>query len=166
MNGSLPADAVMDRTAAELLATHRIMAVSTIRPDGWPQTTFVGYANDGPDLYFIIFRGSQKFANIAAEPRISIAIGDEPPDMRLARALYAGARASEIKDPRGREEAWKLLKRRHENLVGTPIPDAGNAAIMMARCEHVSVVDYTKGLGHTEEFDVAIRGDRPDVGGR
>jgi len=166
MNGSLPAEAVMDRTAAELLASHRIMAISTIRPDGWPQTTFVGYANDGPDLYFVIFRGSQKFANIAAEPRVSIAIGDEPSDMRLARALYAGARASEIKDPRERDEAWNLLKRRHENLVGTPILDAGTTAIMMARCEHVSVVDYTKGLGHTEAFDLAIGEGGPAVGGK
>ena len=156
----------MGEKAMEILEQNRVMVLATVRPDGWPQTILVGYANHGADLYFVIFRGSQKFANIAAEPRVSIAIGDEPPDMRLARALYAGARASEIKDPRGREEAWKLLKRRHENLVGTPIPDAGNAAIMMARCEHVSVVDYTKGLGHTEEFDLAIRGDRPDVGGR
>ena len=156
MKGSRPVTVLMDRTAAELLATHRIMAVSTVRPDGWPQTTFVGYANEGPDLYFVIFRGSQKFANIAAEPRVSIAIGDEPPDMRLARALYAGARASEIQDSPEREEAWNLLKRRHENLVGTPIPDAATAAIMMARCEHVSVVDYTKGLGHTEAFDLTI----------
>ena len=166
MKGSRPVTVLMDRTAAELLATHRIMAVSTVRPDGWPQTTFVGYANDGPDLYFVIFRGSQKFANIAAEPRVSIAIGDEPPDMRLARALYAGARASEIQDPQEREDAWKLLKRRHENLVGTPIPDARTAAIMMARCEHVSVVDYTKGLGHTEAFDLAIGEGGPVVGGK
>ena len=166
MKGSRPVTVLMDRTAAELLATHRVMAVSTVRPDGWPQTTFVGYANDGPDLYFVIFRGSQKFANIAAEPRVSIAIGDEPPDMRLARALYAGARASEIQDPPEREEAWKLLRRRHENLVGTPIPDAGTAAIMMARCEHESVVAYTKGLGHTEAFDLAIGEGGPVVGGK
>ena len=156
----------MEEKAIEILEQNRVMVLATVRSDGWPQTTLVGYANHGADLYFLIFRGSQKFANIAAEPRVSIAIGGEPPDMRLARALYAGARASEIKDPRERDEAWELLKHRHGNLVGTPIPDAGAVAIMVARCEHVSVVDYTKGLGHTEAFDLPIGRERPDVGGR
>ena len=33
---------------------------------GWlgAQTTIVGYANDGWTVYFLIFRSSQKFANI------------------------------------------------------------------------------------------------------
>ena len=75
--------------------------------------------------------------------------------MRLARALMPDTRFGN-EDLQEREEAWKLLKRRHENLVGTLIPDAGAAAIMVARCQHVSVVDYTKGLGHTEAFDLPI----------
>jgi len=155
----------MEEKAIEILEQNRVMVLATVRSDGWPQTTLVGYANHGADLYFLIFRGSQKFANIAAEPRVSITIGGEPPDMRLARAFYAGARASEIKDPRERDEAWELLKHRHGNLVGTPIPNAGAVAIMVARCEHVSVVDYTKGLGHTEAFDLPIGEGRPAVRG-
>ena len=30
-----------------LLDQHRIMTIATLRPDGWPQATTVGYANDG-----------------------------------------------------------------------------------------------------------------------
>lgn len=144
----------MDQTAAELLATHHVMAISTVRPDGWPQTTIVGYANDGLTIFFVIFRSSQKFANIGADPRVSIAIGHEPPDLRLAQALYAGALASEVTDPEERKEAWELLKRRHPNLVGTPMPDSYGASIMKATCRHLTVVDYKKGLGHTEAFDL------------
>ena len=50
--------------AIRILDTHRSMAFSTVRPDGWPQTTIVGYANVGLPIYFLIFRSSQKFANI------------------------------------------------------------------------------------------------------
>ena len=28
-----------------LLEQHRIMTIATLRPDGWPQATTVGYAN-------------------------------------------------------------------------------------------------------------------------
>ncbi len=31
-----------------LLDQHRIMTVATVRPDGWPQATTVGYVNEGP----------------------------------------------------------------------------------------------------------------------
>ena len=32
-----------------LLDRHRIMRIATLRPDGWPQTTTVGYVNEGPN---------------------------------------------------------------------------------------------------------------------
>ena len=30
-----------------LLDEHRIMTIATLRPDGWPQATTVGYASEG-----------------------------------------------------------------------------------------------------------------------
>jgi|307.fasta_scaffold28422_4 hypothetical protein len=36
-----------------LLDQHRIMTVAALRPDGWPQVTTVGYANEGLTLYFL-----------------------------------------------------------------------------------------------------------------
>jgi Pyridoxamine 5'-phosphate oxidase len=35
----------------DLLGQHRLMTVATSRPDGWPQATTVGYANDDFTLY-------------------------------------------------------------------------------------------------------------------
>lgn len=79
-----------------------------------------------------------------AESRVSIASGEEPADIRLARGFYAGALASEVTAAEERASAWALLKRRHPNLVGTSMPDGTETTIMKAVCEHVSVVDYTK----------------------
>lgn len=140
----------MKDKAIGILDRNRIMAISTVRPDGWPQTTIVGYANDGLVVYFVIFRGSQKFANIAADNRVSIAVGAEPPDIRLAQAVYAGAIASEVSEPGEREQAWRVLVRRHPNLAGAPQPDWAQAALMRAECQHISIVDYSLGLGHTD----------------
>ncbi len=57
----------MEQPAISILNKHRIMAISTVRPDGWPQTTVVGYANQGFDIIFLIFRASQKFAKYPEE---------------------------------------------------------------------------------------------------
>jgi nitroimidazol reductase NimA-like FMN-containing flavoprotein (pyridoxamine 5'-phosphate oxidase superfamily) len=36
-----------------LLEQHRIMRIATLRPDGWPQATTVGYVSEGLTLYFL-----------------------------------------------------------------------------------------------------------------
>jgi len=138
--------------AIRILDTYRIMAISTVRPDGWPQTTIVGYANVGLAIYFMIFRSSQKFANIQLDDRISIAAAEEPRDVRELNAVYAGAHASEVVDPGGRADAWRLLRQRHPNLASFDLPDADQAAIMRAECKFVSVLDYGRALGHIEAF--------------
>lgn len=140
--------------AVQILNEHRIMAVSTLRPDGWPQSTIVGYANDGLSLYFVILRSSQKLANIQKEDRIAVAIGKEPSILSEAKAVYAGGRAVEITDEGERAHAWELLNRRHPNLAPYDVPDATVTAMMRADCLHVSIVDFTKGSGHTEAFDI------------
>jgi nitroimidazol reductase NimA-like FMN-containing flavoprotein (pyridoxamine 5'-phosphate oxidase superfamily) len=144
----------MEEAAAAILDAHRIMTISTSRPDGWPQSTIVGYANEGLSLFFVIFRKSQKFANIAHDNRVAIAVGDEPPDIHVAKALYAGAIASEVTDGEQRDHAWRLMTRRHTNLIGASQPDWSQAALMRADCVHLSVVDYSKGLGHSDALHV------------
>ena len=140
--------------ALEILGSNELMAISTVRPDGWPQTTFVGYANDGFTLFFMIFRDSQKYSNIKADGRVSLAVGAEPPDMHFARAFYAAAIASEVTGAETRTQAWQILKARHSNLVGTPVPSVSTTAIMRAECLHMSVLDYRLGLGHAEPLDL------------
>lgn len=140
-------------SAVAIMDARRVMAVATLRPDGWPQNTIVGFANDGMTIYFLIFRASQKFSNIAHDERVAIAIGEQPSNIHFAEAVYASARAAEVTDPAERDRAWRLLVQRHPNL-GSSAPDGEVTAIMRARCEHVSVLDYNKGLGHTDSLDV------------
>lgn len=144
----------MEQKALAILDAHRIMAVATVRPDGWPQNTIVGYANDGLLLYFLISRTSQKFANIEHDDRISVAIGAEPTDFRRLKAVYAGAHASEVTDRKQREHAWRLLMQRHPNLRDFELPDPSEAAMMRAPCMFVSILDFTKGFGHTDTLTV------------
>jgi hypothetical protein len=153
----------VEHPAVKILNSYGLMAISTVRPDGWPQTTIVGYANRGFELVFMIFRSGQKFANIAKDNRISIAVAPEPDNMSELKAVYAGAHASEITDPNERQAAWKLLMERHSNLAGFTMPDSGEAAFMRARCEHVSMLDFSQGPGHREQFVVGQEGEPVDL---
>jgi nitroimidazol reductase NimA-like FMN-containing flavoprotein (pyridoxamine 5'-phosphate oxidase superfamily) len=58
----------------KLLDQHRIMRLATMRPDGWPQVTTVGYVNLGLTLFFLCGLNSQKAANLARDDRVSLAI--------------------------------------------------------------------------------------------
>ena len=62
------------RKILTLLDQHRIMTVATLRSDGWPQATTVGYVNDGLTLYFLCGLESQKARNLARDNRISLTI--------------------------------------------------------------------------------------------
>lgn len=144
----------MLQPAIEILNAHRMMAISTVRPDGWPQTTIVGYANQGWTVYFSIWRASQKFANIAKDDRVSIAISSEPRSVGEIKAVFAGAHAAEVIDESERIIAWRLLAERHPNLAEFGPPQDSEEALMRADCKFVSVLDYSKGIGHSEALIV------------
>ena len=144
----------MEQPALTILNQNRIMTIATVRPDGWPQATIVGYANEGLRLYFLIYRTSQKFANIAHDNRVSIAVGHEPAALRDVRAVYAGCNVHEVTDVGERSHAWMLLAQRHPNLTDLAPPQKDDVATMVAECRHVSVLDYSQGLGHTESLTI------------
>jgi nitroimidazol reductase NimA-like FMN-containing flavoprotein (pyridoxamine 5'-phosphate oxidase superfamily) len=148
----------MEQQAIEILDAHRTMAIATVRSDGWPQNTAVGYANEGLLVYFLVSRSSQKFANIAKDDRVALAIYREPADLREVKALFAGAKASEVTDPKQREHAWELLMKRHPNLAEFELPSEADAAMMRAVCMHVSILDFSKGFGHTDELTIGSAG--------
>jgi hypothetical protein len=81
-----------------LLHEHRVMTMATLRPDGWPQATMVGYVNDGFFLYCFVARSTQKFANIQRDPRVSIAIGSDAANPMQVRGLSLAGHASEVND--------------------------------------------------------------------
>src|ERR687895_657622 len=91
-----------------LLDEHRIMTLATLRPDGWPQATTVGYANDGLTLYFLCAPESQKAA--------------------------------------------RLLMRKYppQDVLPLPMPTLADVRIFRVTPTVISVLDYSKGFGHTD----------------
>ncbi len=138
------------RQIVDLLDAHRIMAIATNRPDGWPQATVVGYANDGLIVYCFIARDSQKFANIAIDPRVSLAIGNDYPQPLQIKGLSVAAKAVVVKDQGERDHATSILLRHYPEYKVMPPPDPAAVPMLRITPEIVSVLDYSKGFGHTD----------------
>jgi hypothetical protein len=157
--------------AVRILDQNRVMAIATIRPDGWPQTTFVGYANQDIFIYFIVSRQSQKFANMMRDDRISLAVGQDFHKPTSILAISAAAHASEVSDAKQRGELVQLIRTRHPGLKMLASPDFSDAAVIRAHPSILTISDYSKGFGHADVLTVAPGGltemtaARPDVWG-
>ncbi len=133
-----------------LLDQHRIMTIATTRPDGWPQATIVGYANDGLILYCLVGRDSQKFANLQHDPRVSIAIGNDYPQPLQIKGVSIAA-GVEVTDDGGEiDHATTLLLQRYPEYKVMPRPDPSQVAWLRITPQIVSILDYSKGFGHTD----------------
>ena len=136
-----------------LLDQHRIMTISTLRPDGWPQATTVGYVNEGLTLYFLCGLDSQKAANLARDDRLSLTIDHDTSDIMTITGLSMAARAKAVTD---RAEATKVLNmlplKYPEQKVPLPVPMPGPGDVRIFRVTPtiISVLDYSKGFGHTD----------------
>ena len=147
-------DESMKQKILALLDGHRIMTIATLRPDGWPQATTVGYVNEGLTLWFLCGLESQKVKNLAHDNRVSITIDHDTPDIMSITGLSMAARAERVSD---RAEAEKVI-----GMLPLKYPDASPATAQMKMPapeevalfrvvpEVVSVLDYTKGFAHTD----------------
>lgn len=136
-----------------ILATldeNRIMAIATVRRDGAPQTTIVGFAHDGLVLYFFTDRAGQKATNIAHDDRVSIAIGQDRADPLSIRALSLGGNALLVEDDAEVEHARKLFLRKFPERAALGLPDRRFAVLMRVTPEVISAIDYSKGFGNAE----------------
>ena len=143
----------MRRKILEILEQHRIMTVATLRSDGWPQATTVGYANDGLTLYFLCGPDSQKAANLARDDRVSLTVDHDTPQVMEIRGLSMAARAQPVLDAEEAEKALRMLALRYpkqESPELPAMPTPSQVSIFRVTPTVISVLDYTKGFGHTD----------------
>ncbi|HZM33116.1 MAG TPA: pyridoxamine 5'-phosphate oxidase family protein [Burkholderiales bacterium] len=135
-----------------LLDEHRIMTIATLRPDGWPQATTVGYANEGLTLYFLCGLDSQKATNLARDDRVSLTIDHDTPQVMDITGLSMAARAQAVGDRAEQEKALQLLMRKYPQQTGLPLsmPSPADVRIFRVTPTVISVLDYSKGFGHTD----------------
>ena len=147
-------DEALRNKILNLLDEHRIMSVATLRPDGWPQVTTVGYVHDGLTLYFLCGLDSQKARNLAHDNRVSLTIDHDTADLMAISGLSMAAHAEPVLD---RDEAQKVLgllaqayPEQDTSKLEIEMPTPDDVRIFRVTPTVISVLDYSKGFGHTD----------------
>jgi nitroimidazol reductase NimA-like FMN-containing flavoprotein (pyridoxamine 5'-phosphate oxidase superfamily) len=133
-----------------LLDEHRIMTLATNRPDGWPQATVVGYANEGFNIYCFVARMSQKYSNIVRDPRISAAIASDFSNPLEIRGLSLGGKATPVTDESEFERTCATFMKRYPEYASWPRPSPAISPMLRITPTVFSVLDYSKGFGHSD----------------
>ncbi|ALK08324.1 pyridoxamine 5'-phosphate oxidase family protein [Blastochloris viridis] len=139
----------------KLLGEHRVLTLATVRPDGWPHATLVGFCNDGLALYMFVSRDSQKVRNIRHEPRVSAAVGSDTRRPLDIKGLSLAGRAVVVEDRSEIEHARTLYLQRYPEYRVLPAPNPAEIAMLRLVPDVVSVTDYSKGFGHADLVSVS-----------
>ena len=147
-------DDLMKQKILSLLEGHRIMTIATLRPDGWPQATTVGYVNEGLTLWFLCGLESQKAKNLALDNRVSITIDHDTPDIMSITGLSMAARTCRVSDRVEAEKVLGMLPLRYPDAppatARLKMPAPEDVALYRIVPEVISVIDYTKGFAHAD----------------
>lgn len=135
-----------------VLESQEVLTLATVRPDGYPQATTVGYVNDGMDIYVGTFDQAQKVANIRRNPRVSLTVNTEVHDWSRIQGLSAGGRAETVTSPQELDRVSELMRAKFPQLETFASDPAMGAELVVLRIrpEVISMLDYTRGFGHTE----------------
>jgi general stress protein 26 len=138
----------------QLLRQHNILTLATAREDGWPQATTVGYVNDGLTLYVGCGADSQKVRNIKRSNKVSLTVDRDEEDWSRIQGLSMGATAEVVSDPAEIAHATELMLAKFPQLKSMPEPEPGSFALLKITPKVISVLDYSKGFGHTALVEV------------
>lgn len=128
------------------------LTLATVRPDGFPQATTVSFAHDGLNLYVGIGKHSQKANNVRQNNKVSLTINLPYHDWREIKGLSMSALAEVLEDGAGVETAKACLLQRFPQIAEwSDAPMAGEMAFLKITPQVISVLDYSKGFGHTEQ---------------
>ena len=145
-------DETIRKKILALLDAHRIMTIATLRPDGWPQATTVGYVSEGLTLYFLCGRDSQKAVNLALDDRVSLTIDHDTPQVMEITGLSMAAYAQAVDDRAEAEKGLRMLPLKYPDQESLPVsmPTPDDVRIFRVTPTVISVLDYSKGFGHTD----------------
>ncbi len=131
------------------------LTIATVRADGFPQATTVSFVNDGDVIYFGTSGHSQKAQNITRDNRVSVTINPTYKSWSDIKGLSLGGRARRVSSPEELRKIFALMAEKFPQITQYVQPQSGeDLALYRIDPEVISILDYTRGFGHTEYVQV------------
>lgn len=147
----------MDQTLRhEILAVleaGKDLSLATLRADGAPQATVVSYVSDGLSIYIGCAADSQKAANLARDPRVSLTITLPYERWDKIRGVSLFGEAERLEDPDHTLTIGRLFLTKFPELAQAIRPGEIPMALFCVTPLIVSLLDYRKGFGHVEHVE-------------
>jgi PPOX class probable F420-dependent enzyme len=138
------------RKILDILARHNNVTIATLRPDGYPQATTVGYASDGLTIYFGCAPQSQKAQNLARDPRVSAAIDEDHQNWNEIEGLSLAGTARHVTDVAELAKVESLFAAKFPQMGAFSAEDVARLIVFRVTPSVISVLDYSKGFGHSD----------------
>lgn len=140
----------LKQTLLAILKDGKDLTVATVRADGAPQATTVSYASDGLRVYFGCGGQSQKAQNLTRDGRVSMTINLPYVDWSQIQGLSLFGRARRLIAPDDLARAGELFFEKFPEVAQYVSTDDDAPAMFEVTPEVVSILDYSKGFGHTD----------------
>jgi general stress protein 26 len=141
----------LEKKIVEYVEKRKVCSLATVREDGYPQNTIVGYVNDGLIFYAGCFKDSQKVANIRRNPCVSLTVGEESPNLSYTKGISLGGDAHLLDDPKAIEEISRLFNKKFPYVNSFPLEQLVWIQIVP---KVIHFVDYSLGIGHQDVLAV------------
>jgi len=138
----------------DVFQSQHLMAIATVRPDGFPQATWVNYINDGLTLYFAADAASQKIGNIRLCEKVSATIAAETQNFYKLRGVSLAGHAARVRDAaKAANVALRLFKKLPQSRRFVP-NDPASLAIIEIKPIAISLIDYSGGFGKSYLLEI------------
>jgi hypothetical protein len=150
-------DSASHDLALQILDSANEMSLATLRADGAPHVTTVSFANDDLLIYAAIAIDSHKAHDIGRDRRVAMAVNAPYRHWNEFQGMSIDAEAELVREPAELALAGALLLQKlpaYADIVAETalLPWPGMVFIRM-RPHAISLLDYTKGFGHTTVFE-------------
>ena len=126
------------------------MTIATVREDGYPQATTVSYVNDGLTIYFGTAGNAQKAENISRNNKVSVTIDRDYKTWNDIESLSLGGFAAKVSAHAEQQKIGELFLKKFPEAQEVLQEEMGELALFRIEPQVISILDYSKGFGHTE----------------